>query len=270
MISPENHRVSTEIHNMMAFRRDLTDYCNLLSSLGNKDKVAELSELRSIPLETLEECGIFYIGNMAEMMIPKYIGQLKDFGIISPTNMKPIYSERWVIPIKDETGLVQGMVGYSNKSDERYIYATSKYYMRGDTLWGLERLERAYELGYAILVEGITDAIHLRSIGYEPVFASCGTRPSELNMRQLNRPRYGLLRIPDRDSAGDKTKNHWITNRYITLVTPAKYKDSDELLRDSEYDNVEWMRGYVDASIEWLEEREHCGRVCSTYSATMI
>lgn len=258
-----------EIENIEIFRQHLTEYCNILKELSDKQKLVELSELRKIPFETLDKCGIFYIGNMAEMMIPKFMESLKEFGIISPTNFKPIYSNRWVIPIKDEQGLIQGLVGYSNEADERYIYATTKYYMRGDTLWGLENLNLAYELGYAILTEGITDAIHIRSLGYEPVFAACGTRPSEINMRQLNRPKYGLIRIPDRDGPGDKTQKHWVTNRYITLVTPAKYKDSDELLRESD-ENVEWFKSYLDTCIEWILEKEHNGLPCDTYIATMM
>lgn len=251
------------------FRREFSDYINILRERSDKDKIKEFSELRNINIKAIEDAEIFYIDNMAEMLVPSYLDRLQEFGIISPNNNKPIYHERWIIPIKDSDGLVQALVGYSPYADERYVYSTTNYYMRGDTLWGLEKLNRAYELGYAILVEGITDAIHIRSIGYEPVFASCGTRPSDLNMMELNRCRYGLIRIPDRDSAGNKTKRHWKTNRYLTLITPILYKDSDETLRESE-ENVAWFKEYLNASIEWIQEIEHKGLKCENITLCMM
>lgn len=250
------------------FRKRLTEYVSVLQSKSNPDKIKELSELRKIDVGTLSDCGIFYIDSMKQMLIPAYLEELNRFGVISPTNNMPIYNERWVIPIKDSDGLVQGLVGYTNQAHERYVYATTDYYMRGDTLWGLERTDRAYDLGYSILAEGIMDAIHIRSVGYEPVFASCGTRPSSLNMTMLNRPRYGMIRIPDRDEAGNKTKKHWVTNRYVTLVTPIQYKDSDETLREEE--NTEWFKQYMDACIDWLHEREHHGLQCESVTAVMM
>ena len=138
------------------------------------------------------------------MIIPKYIEHLEDFGVISPTNKKPIFNNRWVIPIKNEKGLVQNLVGYTPDAHERYIYGTALYYRRRDTLYGLENLYLAYEMGYAILVEGITDAIRLKSLGYRNTFAMCGTHKSDYILRQLNRCRHGVIKIPDRDNAGLK------------------------------------------------------------------
>lgn len=262
-------RVQDILNERKLFRQEFTRYIDILRSRSDPEKTKEFSDLRKIDIKAVEDANIFYIEDMAEMMVPSYLDKLQEFGIISPNNNKPIYHDRWIIPIKDSEGLVQALVGYSPYADERYVYSTTNYYMRGDTLWGLERLDLAYNLGYAILVEGITDAIHIRSVGYVPVFASCGTRPSSLNMMELNRCRYGLIRIPDRDSAGNKTKRHWKTNRYLTLITPIMYKDSDETLRESE-DNVEWFKEYMDASIEWIKEREHKGLKCDNLTLCMM
>lgn len=250
-------------------REDFTKYVGILRDRSDKDKVKEFSDMRKIDIKAIEDAEIFYIEDMAEMLVPSYLNKLQEFGIISPNNNRPIYHDRWIIPIKDSDGLVQALVGYSPYADERYVYSTTNYYMRGDTLWGLERLNMAYDMGYAILTEGITDALHIRSIGYIPVFASCGTRPSELNMMELNRCRYGLIRIPDRDSAGNKTKKHWKTNRYLTFITPIMYKDSDETLKESE-DNIAWFKEYMDASIEWIKEREHKGLKCDDITLCML
>lgn len=257
-----------EIKSLKEFREEFTEYISKVKSLCNEDKLIELSDKRNISVEELKKCGIFYIEDNATLVLPQYFSKLEDFGVISRTNKRPIYENRWIIPIKDEDGLVQSLVGYNGDSTERYVYATTKYYMRADTLWGIENMKMAYELGYAILTEGITDAIHIRSIGYPNTFASCGTRASDINMRQLNRCEYGIVRIPDRDKSGFRTKKHWVTNRYVTLNTPIKYKDSDETIRDDV--NIDWFKSYLNSCIDWLKQEKHMGRVCPTIEGTML
>ena len=245
-----------------------TKYVNILRARSDKSQLEVFSKFRNMPMEILEEIGMFYIGSMTEMLVPEFIDSLVEFGVISTSNNKPIFNNRWVIPIKDTDGLVQNLVGYSNKADERYIYGTGKYYRRRDTLYGLENMELAYKLGYSILVEGITDAIRLQSLGYKNTFAMCGTHKSEFIMQQLNRPRYGTIRIPDRDKPGKSTEKHWITNRYITLRTPIQFKDSDELLRNE--DNVEWFNIYMKACIDYITSSEHNGMIHPAKEYTMI
>lgn len=258
-----------EIEERMKFRIELTNYVNLLIKISRQDKLQELSELRNIDIETLRKCDIFYVEDNASLLLPQYLDKLEDFGVISPTNKRPIYKERWVIPIKDEYGLVQSLVGYSNVSNERYVYATTKYYMRADTMWGLENIEEAYKCGYAILAEGIMDAIHIRSVGYPVAYATCGTRPSEFNMKQLNRCEHGVVMIHDRDLAGYKTRKHWVTNRYVILNTPVQYKDADETLKQSQ-ENVDWFKSYMDSCIDWLKKEKHHGYKCPNLEATMM
>lgn len=56
--------------------------------------------MRKFSIDTVRNCGIFYIGEMAEMLLPDYIDKISEFGVISPTNNMPIFKGRWVIPIK--------------------------------------------------------------------------------------------------------------------------------------------------------------------------
>ena len=257
-----------------------TKYVSIMRDLSDKSKIVELSKLRGISVQQLEKQGIFYIGNMAEMLIPMFIKRLHEFGVISDTNNKPIFSDRWVFPIYTVDGRVQNLVGYSNTAKERYVYGTAKYYRRNDVLFGLENMEEAWRLGYAILTEGITDTISLRDAGYINTFAACGTRSSVIKMAMLNRCRHGIIRIPDRDAAGKLTLKHWITNRYLTFNTPFAYKDADETLHPKKEDgtidleksaeNLEWFRGYMDASINWILEKEHNGLKHPTIVATMM
>ena len=217
----------------------------------------------------MTKCGIFYVGEMAEMLNPKYLDEVNSFGVISPTNNMPIFKNRWIIPIKTSDGLVQNFVGYSPSADERYIYGTARYYQRRETLWGLENLPLAYEMGYAFVTEGITDAIRLRDLGYPNSFAMCGTHSSEFIMKQLNRCRFGVIKIPDRDDPGLRALKGWKCNRSATLFISFKYKDIDQLCAES-LDNQQWAKEYLDACADWIKSEPHNGQASLNEKITMI
>ena len=213
---------------------ELTQYTELLRSRSDKSKLGVYAMQRGIGEKFVESFGIFYIGRATEMLLPRYLDKLEDFGLISKANNRPIFNERYIMPIYDVDGRVLNLVGYSKESKERYIYGTAKYYMRRDTLYGLESLESAYSKGYAILTEGITDCQRLRSLGYKNSFAMCGTHRSEYIRQQLSRCRYGVIEIPDRDIAGLKAKRSWKYSRSVTIYIKRGYKDIDEMLRTRE------------------------------------
>lgn len=239
----------------------MTSYANKMSERSDDNKIKELSELRKIPYEVLKDTGVFFVDNQAELLLREYLNDLVMFGLISPTNNKPIFHQRWVFPIKNEDNQVINFVGYSNLVDERYVYGTSPYYSRVDTLYGLENLKEAYRLGYAILTEGITDSLAIRGLGFKNVFAWCGTTDSVEKLRVLNRCRYGVIRIPDRDRPGEKTKDIWQFNRYYTLVTTFGFKDSAEMIASSD-EMKEHYKICLQESIDWVLKREHHGRKC--------
>jgi DNA primase len=240
------------------FRKKFTEYVNTLYKLSNKEMQEEFARIRQIPINSIKENDIFWVGNSAELMIPEYIGLLEKFGLVSEANNKPIFNNRWVIPIKDKDNLVQALVGYSNASDNKYVYSTTDYYLRGDSLYGEEQLEQTMKDGYAVLVEGITDAIHVRSLGFNNIYANCGSRKGTVNFLRLNRLKHGLIRICDRDRAGDGTKKRWITDRYIDLVTPPQFKDSDEVLKNVEYKEI--FREYLEECIRIIKDNEFKGK----------
>jgi DNA primase len=246
----------------------LTEYTRELRNRSDESKIKELSKLRNIDIAVLEEAEVFYIGEMAEMIIPRFSGILSELGVISPTNNKPIFHNRWIFPIKTVDSTVQNLVGYSNTADERYIYGKSRYYLRRDTLFGLENFPLAYELGWAIVVEGITDALSLRCLGIKNVFAMCGTHKSDKIMTMLNRLRHGVIFIPDRDEAGDYAKRHWRTYRSITLNVHFQYKDIDEMLREEE--NRDLVMEYIRECAKYLLSREHIGYTCDIKELTIL
>lgn len=251
------------------YERTLTEYVVALSQRSNKTKLKEFADFRGFKLETVEECGIFYVGEMAEMLLPSYIDDIPHLGVISETNYKPIFRHRWVIPIKNEDGLVQNLVGYSPDADERYIYGTSKYYRRRETMYGLENLNLAYSMGYAIVTEGITDTIRLRDMGYKNTFAMCGTHKSDFIMRQLNRCRHGVIKIPDRDDAGIRALKQWNCNRSLTLMINMQYKDVDEMCKEG-IENQEWLNAYLTDCINWITSDTHNGQKCLSEVVTVL
>lgn len=244
--------------NYHKYTDELTEYTMTLRERADKNRLAYFAELRNFPMDIIEKSDIFFIEDATEMLIPKYLGKVEDFGVISPTNKKPIFHNRFVIPIKDTNGNVLNLVGYSKEADERYVYGTAKYYRRRETMYGLENLPLAYEMGYAIVTEGITDTIRVRGLGYPNCFAMCGTHKSEFIMKQLNRCRYGVIKIPDRDAAGQRALKGWKSYRGVTLNTFIAYKDIDEMCKDND-ENKEVVKDYLDACIDWIKTQEHRG-----------
>ena len=251
------------------YEERLTEYVNELRERSDLSKQQRFAEMRQLPLEEVQECGIFYIGEETEMLIPTYLSEVDNFGVISPTNRRPIFHNRYVIPIKNQKGYVQNLVGYSNEANERYIYGTARYYRRRETAWGLENLDLAYDMGYAIIVEGITDAIRLRSMGYKNTFAMCGTHTSEFIMKQLNRCRHGVIKIPDRDRAGIKALRGWESLRSLTVYINFAYKDVDDMCRESE-ENRQWFNEYMTDCINWIVSDTHNGKKCLSEEVTIL
>lgn len=235
----------------------LTTYTKQLFIRSDKERLKELADKRQFKIEVLEGKEIFYINRPVELLIPEFTNELVDFGIIKDN--KPIYHQRWVIPIRDTDNKVISFVGYSIDSKERYMYATSKVYLRRDTLYNLENLNKAYKDGYGILCEGITDAIALQSLGYTNVFANCGTFRSALSIQQLSRCKDGIIKIPDRDKAGKMANEGWNFKKSIKINVPVQFKDIDEAIRESNQDNKKEIKRYIDYCIEHIQSNKFIG-----------
>lgn len=261
-------RTEDVLTEMNKYTDELTAYTKELQNRAGDKMLEYFAEMRKMPLDIIKLSDIFYIGDATEMLLPSYIGQVEDFGVISPTNKKPIFHNRYVIPIKDINGKILNLVGYSKEADERYVYGTAKYYRRRETMYGLENLQLAYDLGFAILTEGITDAIRVRSLGFPNTFANCGTHKSDFIMKQLNRCRYGVIKIPDRDAAGQRALKGWVCNRSITLNTFIAYKDIDEMCRESK-ENSDLVKEYIEICIDWIKSAEHHGKSCINQEITI-
>lgn len=266
----ETHTTQIELNKFNEYTDKFTEYVYELKKRSGAKGLENFVEMRGIPMEEVVASDIFYIEDATEMLLPRYLGDVEDFGVISPTNKKPIFHNRYVMPIKDTDGRILNLVGYSKTADERYVYGTAKYYRRRETAYGLENLHLAYEYGYGILTEGITDTIRVRSLGndYRVSFANCGTHNSDFIMKQLNRCRFGVIKIPDRDAPGKKAAKGWVCYRGVTLNTFIAYKDIDEMCKDK-IENQDTVRQYLDMCIEWIKTKEHYGHHCENEEVTM-
>ena len=267
-----------ELETKNEYEELLTKYTNELRERSDKSKIDLLCSLRGFDRETLDRQGVFYINEMTEMLIPEYFDKVSSLGVISETNKKPIFRNRWVFPIYTSDGKVQNMVGYSPYADERYIYGTSTYYRRRSTYYGLENLNLAYKLGYAIVTEGITDTIRLRDMGYLNSFAMCGTHISPFMISQLNRCKHGVIMFPDRDDAGLRAHKSWKFNRGVTIIVHNKYKDLDEMCyisnedgtRSKNEENIAWVKEYIEMCTQWIKSDIHYGYKTAHESVAMI
>ena len=219
-----------------------------LRQKSDLSKQKEFIELRKMPESVIEQVGLFHIGETKEMLLPKYLDYLEDFGVIS--NGIPIYNRRYVMPIYDTRGRVLNLVGYRPDAKERYMYATGNWYLRRGTLYGLENLNKAYLQGYAILTEGITDTIHLRGYG-NIAFSTCGAYISPHTRDMLDRFRYGVICFPDRDKAGFKALTSWKFKSQVVIYPNINYKDIDEMLRDGK-DNVQLVLDMIECAKSYL------------------
>lgn len=229
------------------------------SSVKHPDKLQELADKRHFDVELLHELGVFYVGDMVEMLHPNFIDVVKELGVISETNNMPIFNDRYVIPIKDVSGNIINFVGYTWKSDVRYVYGTGKYYERAEDFFGAEEFSTAMEMGWAVVVEGITDKIALNNAGIKNAFAMCGTARSDEKMWTLSLLDYGVIFIHDRDKAGDETRNHWVVPRYAKIDICGNVKDIDEYLNgpETEEERLEcknWLHSTVNDAVNWLKQ----------------
>lgn len=247
-----------QLSEIREYNTKLTNYTDCLRSRSSEKALANFAETRGYSLDFLKSIGVFYVGDEAEMLIPKFMNDLKELGVISLTNNKPIFSNRYVIPIHDENHLVQNLVGYSADSKERYVYGLGKYYLRRDTYYGMENMKKAFELGWAIVTEGITDSWVYRSSNIDNAFANCGTHSNKLGVDLLNHLRYGVIVIPDRDSAGEKAFKRWKFDRVIRVNTSIAFKDSDEMCRNNAR-NKEILLDVIRQVVDELTSRDRTG-----------
>lgn len=252
--------LNVAVEDYQKYSKRLAEYSEALLVQSRKmhpEKLGELAERRRMSIETLEEAGVFYIGDMREMVHPLFVDEIANFGVVSETNGKPIFDDRYVFPIKDSYGNVINFVGYTWKADVRYVYGTGRYYERTNDFYGAENMPLIYKMGWGVVVEGITDCVALRNAGVKNSLATCGTIESAIRIDKLARVEHGIIFIHDRDKAGDNTREHWVVPRCVRLNISNGCKDIDEYLDkvESDEEQEERRKSFIDCldiCVAWL------------------
>lgn len=220
------------VSDVIKFREEFTEYVAAIRS--HHPISTGFAEARNFSIETVNNAGVFYTMYMAELMHPRFLDRIVDFGIISPNNNMPIYERRWVIPLMDSMGMVAGLVGYKADAHERYVYSTTKYYRRRETFFGMQNIYHILEKGWGVVTEGITDCMRMWDIGVLNCISTCGSHNSKEQMEFLSKiPK--VVFIPDRDKSGDITKNYWRTKCSTRLSIPMYVKDVDQYCKEYEH-----------------------------------
>lgn len=203
-------------------RAEMTDWYNnrVVKYYGGEEVAEELMHLRNYNTRqamknTLMEVGVTHIYNILDMCIVTRVTDYethKLWGLYNETG-KPIFYERYIVPIRDIQGQVTALVGYY--PDNRKYVTTSTYGFRKSMQFFNAECYKAYieqknTLGgckYVILVEGIYDTLAVRSLGLN-VLGNMGLPLSRYKVQQLRR--YAtVVAIPDGDAAGKDMIPHF-------------------------------------------------------------
>jgi DNA primase len=150
------------------------------------------------------------------------------------------FSERLVIPIRDERGQPLAFTARTVRQDEQRKYINSPEtpaYIKGRVIFGLDLAkDEIAKRGHVVLMEGQFDVITAHQFGLKNAVASSGTALTDEQVRLLNRFTDELLLVFDSDRAGrtavfkavELGAAHQMRTRVATV---SGAKDPDEFLR---------------------------------------
>ncbi len=123
-------------------------------------------------------------------------------------NVYAMFRQRIMIPIHNRWGRIIAYtaryIGDSKKAPKYINSATSPIYVKGETLFGIDRASRLRSMDYVIIVEGAPDVLRMQSIGFDNTVAALGTAWTDKQFEQLKRYTTSLCFIPDSDVPGNK------------------------------------------------------------------
>ena len=150
------------------------------------------------------------------------------------------FSQRLVIPIRDERGQPLAFTARTVRADEPRKYINSPEtpaYVKGRVVFGLDLArDEIASRGHAVLMEGQFDVITAHQFGLQNAVASSGTALTDDQVRLLKRFTDELLLVFDSDRAGrnaafkavELASAHQMRTRVATIIGA---KDPDEFLR---------------------------------------
>ena len=137
------------------------------------------------------------------------LDELKSAGLVT-TRGSDYFPQRLMFPLADARGRVLGFQARKLRDDDplkgKYVNSPEgDLFHKGSILYGLHLAKTAIgKQDYAAVVEGNTDVIALRQVGFEPVVASMGTALTERQLRELGRVTKKVFLCFDADAAGQE------------------------------------------------------------------
>ncbi len=167
--------------------------------------------------KTLRELGVFKIDEF-ELQDYRYsIDRLDKFGLLNK-NKDFLLERGYTIPIRDIEGNLLALVAYYPGQPTAYKYRTtpSKYFYKKYAFFNLDHVVKNFGFEWVILVEGMFDAIALRSVGL-PAVATMGSELSAVKKEILKQFKKVVI-VPDFDSIGSKEFVSWDLDGNITFL----------------------------------------------------
>lgn len=120
-----------------------------------------------------------------------------------------LFRGRIMIPIRNRWGRVIAYTArYISKAPgiPKYINSpNSPVYVKGETLFGIDRAVRFRKADYFIIVEGAPDVLRMQSVGFENSVAALGTAWTDSQFTQLKKLTDSVCFIPDSDVSKDRS-----------------------------------------------------------------
>src|SRR5215207_2639454 len=137
------------------------------------------------------------------------VGDLRAAGLVNARG-NDYFPQRLMFPLADARGRVVGFQARKLREDDpmrgKYVNtAETELFHKSAVLYGLHLARTAIaKQERAVVVEGNTDVIALRQVGFEPVIASMGTALTERQLKELQRLTRRIYLCFDADAAGEE------------------------------------------------------------------
>ncbi|HLB04838.1 MAG TPA: DNA primase [Gaiellaceae bacterium] len=135
--------------------------------------------------------------------------ELRGAGLVNARG-NDYFPPRLMFPLADARGRVVGFQARKLREDDplsgKYVNSPEgELFVKSAILYGLHLARQAIaKQDRAIVVEGNTDVIALRQVGFEPVVASMGTALTDRQLKELGRLTRRLSLCFDSDAAGEE------------------------------------------------------------------
>lgn len=236
-----------QVDKIKSVRGKLTSFFNELCSISyfhSEDIIYSLMRDRNYWSEemfnTLKDLKVLKIENISDINLFTQNYTYDDFKMFGLLNDKGYFllSNRYILPIRDICGDVIALVGWDKDGGfKKYVTTNTFGFMKDLSFFNYDSYRLAWEKfdGCTFLVEGIFDAVSLRSLGF-PVIAVMGLKMGKIKQDMLRRYKK-VIAIPDNDKGGNRVflggvKEKWeIPVDHVFVKLPYGVKDVDELIK---------------------------------------